>query len=382
MITQNASSKVYFGGPKLAPCLLRDLLAERIMAVPAGGTIDWVTYYLRDRRLAEALVNARRRGVSVNVTLERQPRIAGANDAVIAMLAHADGLGPGLRTVQHQPIPTRPGVTRKPRLHTKVFCFSHPRPTALVGSFNPVCDQPENDPEVLRHIGDHDRGHNVLVELSDPGLVEGLVRHTRHLHGGKHGRLERFNVRNNVPLRGSGTEIYFWPRVRANPISLLLGRFGRGTRVRIAASHIKGPGAVRPLVELARRGAEVRILAASSPRRVPESTLGKLLDAGVSICRMPEPDGVPMHLKFLLIEDRDQHYCIFGSYNWTTRARWLNHEIAVISRDTQLFDAFGARWETLWSEHALQDRCSRADRMAANDYGSASTDQVSQRLKC
>jgi phosphatidylserine/phosphatidylglycerophosphate/cardiolipin synthase-like enzyme len=237
-------------------------------------------------------------------------------------------------------------------LHTKVFCFSHPRPTALVGSFNPACDRPEQDPEVLRAIGDHDRGHNMLVELSEPVLVEGLVRHVRHLHAVKHGRFEHFDLCNNVPLRGSEAEAHFWPRVRADPIRILLGRFGQGARVRIAASHIKGPGVVRSMTKLARRGAEVRILAASSSRRVAKDTLKKLLDAGASVCRVPEPDGVPMHLKFLLIEEHDQRYCVFGSYNWTFRAHWLNHEIAVISRDTQLFDAFGARWEDLWAEHA------------------------------
>jgi len=32
---------------------------RRMAAVPAGGEIDWVTYYFRDRRLAHALLDAR-----------------------------------------------------------------------------------------------------------------------------------------------------------------------------------------------------------------------------------------------------------------------------------------------------------------------------------
>jgi len=78
---------------------LRDLLAECVAAVPPGGSIDWVTYYFRDRRLAEELLRAHRRGVKVTVTLERHPRTAHANEAVIAMLSGPNGLSAGFRTL-------------------------------------------------------------------------------------------------------------------------------------------------------------------------------------------------------------------------------------------------------------------------------------------
>ena len=67
---------LFLGGPDQPAGRLRDLLSERVGAVPPGGSIDWVTYYLRDRRLARELVRARNRGVAVNMTLERQPRTA------------------------------------------------------------------------------------------------------------------------------------------------------------------------------------------------------------------------------------------------------------------------------------------------------------------
>lgn len=345
------TSKVYFGGPDLAPGRLRELLAERIAGVPAGGSIDWVTYYLRDRRLAEALLCAHRRGVAVRVTLERQPRSAGANDAVIEMLSGPHGLNSGLRTVEHPAMPTPPGVVWKPHLHTKLFCFSHPRPLALVGSFNPACDEPEQYPQVLHALGDQDRGHNFLVELTEPRLVEGLTRHVRHLHAVKHGRFERFDGHYNQPIRAAEFEAHFWPRMRANPVDVLLSQFGNGAQVRIAASHIKGPGVLRPLIKIVKRGAHVQLLVASSLRRVPQQAYRTLIRAGVQTYRVPEPGGVPMHLKFLLIEWRDQRWCVFGSYNWTFRARWLNHELVVLSRNRQLFDAFAERWSALWGQY-------------------------------
>ncbi len=344
-------SKVYFGGPDLMPGRLRKLLADRIAAVPAGGSIDWVTYYMRDRRLAAELLRAHRRGVAVGVTMEHQPRAAGANDAVIEMLSGPQGLDGGLRTVKHPAMPTPPGVVWKPHLHTKLFCFSHPRPAALVGSFNPACDEPEQNPQILRALGDQDRGHNVLVELTEPVLVEGLTRHVRHLHAVKHGRYEHFDKHYNRQIRDAEFEAHFWPRVKKNPVDALLSQFGNEACVRVAASHIKGPGVLRPLVKLAKRGAHVQLLTASSLRRVPQQAYRTLVRAGVQTHRVPEPGGIPMHLKFLLIEWRDQRWCVFGSYNWTFRARWLNHELAVFTRNQRLFDAFAARWSTLWAQH-------------------------------
>lgn len=348
-MTESASSRVYFGGPDLAPGRLRDLLSERIAQVPTGGAIDWVTYYLRDRGLARELLEAKRRGVRVSVTLERQPRTAGANDAVIELLSGEDGLGAGLRTVLHPRMPTLFGIVWKPHLHTKLFCFSHPRPSALVGSFNPVCDEPELAPETLRIIGDHDRGHNLLVELTDCTLVQGLVRHARHLHGMPHTRFEHRDVQLNETVSAIDADAYFWPRVEPNPIHKLLHGFGADVRLRVAASHLKGPGIITPLLGLARRGAQVELLTATSVRRVSARAERLLRRAGVSVCRMPEADNLPMHLKFLLVERGRRRWSVFGSYNWTFRARWLNHEIAVISRDSALFDAFLQRWDQLWS---------------------------------
>jgi len=38
---------------------------------------------------------------------------------------------------------------------------------------------------------------------------------------------------------------------------------------------------------------------------------------------------------------------MFGSFNWTDRSYWLNHEIGAISTNDQLFDAFASRWEVM-----------------------------------
>ena len=342
----------YFGGPDLPRGCLRDVLAQRVAAVPAGGEIDWVTYYFRDRRLAQALIDARRRGVRVRVTLDATPRTGHANERVLAMLSGPDGLGPDLRTVQHRPFP---GSRRKPRLHEKLYCFSRPAPEALVGSFNPSGDDPEEQPDIIDEILDQDRGHNFLVAINDPQLVNGLLRHARHIHQGRHGLLERFDPAMNRCLSSGDTTIHFWPRISPNPYSRLLHGVGSGARVRVAASHIKGPGGVRDLVGLTRRGAHVEVLAESTHRRVPPEIESTLLHAGVRLRRFDHPGGLPMHNKFVLVEDGNGCRTLFGSCNWTSRSRWLNHEIGVITGNRALFETFSRRWDIMLGRNTIHD---------------------------
>lgn len=339
--------EAYFGGPDLPPQSLRDLLAARIDSVPPGGTIDWVTYYFRDRRLVEALIRAERRGVKVSVTLERSPRTASANKNVAALLSGENGLGAGFRSFSPPRVPTPLGLMWKPHLHEKLYCFSHPKPVAFVGSFNPSGDCPEDHPEIIREIGDQDRGHNVLVELKDPRLVEALVAHARRMHCARCLLFYRFSRGANCAVRGKDTEIHFWPRMRPHPVLEMLSGLGAKARIRIAASHIKGAPMVKALIALASRGAALEILAEATLRRVPLEVERMLVGAGIPFRRVTHPEGLPMHNKFVLAENGSRRWVMFGSFNWTLRSYRLNHEIGAISSNTHLYEAFARRWEIL-----------------------------------
>jgi phosphatidylserine/phosphatidylglycerophosphate/cardiolipin synthase-like enzyme len=340
-----SDSQVHFGGPDRPVGLLRDLLAERIALVPAGGSIDWVTYYFRDRRLAAALVEARGRGVDVRVTLDGHPRTPHANDAVIEMLEA--GLGDGLRVVRGRLDGTPLGKISRPRLHEKLYCFSHPSPAAFVGSFNPSGDSPEAEPEVIEVIGDHDRAHNLLVELRDPDLVGDLIEHARGLHTARHGCSDRFAASANRCLRHGGYSVYFWPRARRHPIMELMLDLQHGSRVRIAASHISGSSSLSGLCALAARGVAIEILAESTHRRVPLEVEQRLTHAGISVRRLVADEWIPMHDKFALVESSKQKSTIFGSFNWSEPSYRFNREIAVATEDPLLFQAFAERWDQL-----------------------------------
>lgn len=339
--------EVHFGGPDMPAFRLRDLLEERIAAVPSGGAIDWVTYYFRDRRLAESLIKAHRRGVKVTVTLENDPRTGYANETVTAMLAGRDGLGSGFRSLTLPKLPIPFKFAQRPHLHEKLYCFSHPSPTAFIGSFNPSGNGVEDDRAIIDEIGDQDRGHNVLVGLADTVLVERLVEHARWIHSAQCLIGYRFSKNANLAVKGKDTEIHFWPRVRPHPVLQFLSRLGTKARIRIAASHLKGTSVVKAVTGLARRGAAVEILAEPTLRRVPASTERMLTQAGISFRRVTHPEGLPMHNKFVLAEKGGQRWVVFGSFNWTARSYWVNYEIGAISADDNLFDAFARRWEVM-----------------------------------
>jgi phosphatidylserine/phosphatidylglycerophosphate/cardiolipin synthase-like enzyme len=339
---------VHFGGPDHIPGQLRDVLAERVAAVPAGGSIDWVVYYFRDRRLACDLVEAKKRGVDVRVTVDGHPRASRANDSVIAILE--SGLGSGLRVVRH-PLDrlTRAPIIRT-RLHEKLYCFSHPKPIALVGSFNPSTDEPEQEPQILDEIGNHSLGYNMLVELRDEFAVSRLTEHARWIHSeASHSVFARFDSASNRSVVLGGTELYFWPRVTAHPIERRLRNLPTGSRVRMAASHLKGAITTRTLLELTRRGVSIEILTEDSERRVPRKFESRLRAAGIRIQRVvhSEMAWTPMHDKFLLLESDERRTSVFGSFNWNMQSRYLNRELGISSDDPSLFDAFANRWDML-----------------------------------
>ena len=337
----------HFGGPDRPRAVLRDLLSERITAIPAGGSIDWVTYYFRDRRLAKDLLDAHERGVDVRVTLEGRPRRIDANDRVIRMLEGP--LGRRLR-VYRSIVDGRPlGKLLRARLHTKLYCFSHPHPVAMIGSFNPSSDEPEEHPEVIEDIGDHDLGHNALVEFHRSALTNACVAHARRLHDSMPGPnpWRRLAPSANRAVREGGVSIHFWPRASAHPIKQFLFGLPAGSRVRLATSHLSGTAAERTLLRLVEQGIELEILTDQTDRRASPPLVEKLRQAGVRFARVVYDEWIPMHNKFALVESKMGRNVIFGSFNWSRPSQRYNHELGVIADDPELFSAFAERWEVL-----------------------------------
>jgi phosphatidylserine/phosphatidylglycerophosphate/cardiolipin synthase-like enzyme len=340
----NDAFRVFWGGPDCPPRFLRDVLEARIHAVPSGGEIIWVTYYFRDEGLAAALLQASRRGVKVKVVVEGNPRTCAINNQVRKLLEGSDALGEGFRALSPRLIDNR--FLKGCRLHEKLYYFSHPSPAALVGTFNPSGNQPD-DPAVIREIGDQDRGHNVLVEVRDPVLVQGLRAHAQRMFQMVHGPWERFLAESNRPIASGNTRILFFPRSRRKDFDDLFDGLDNGCSLRMAVSHLNDPGICKRLFGLARQGVHIEILAHDTQRRVPSWVEKQMLQNGITFNRYVHPEGLPMHNKFMLLETPDRRIMTFGSMNLSARSLHGNHELLVISKETLLFNAFQQRWDKM-----------------------------------
>ena len=352
--SSESPSQVFWGGPDCPPRCLRDILEERIHAVPRGGEILWVTYYFRDEGLAHALLQASSRGVKVRVVLEGNPRTGAVNGRVRKLLEGDDALGKGIRTLSHRLVDNR--FLRGCRLHEKLYYFSHPGPifsqpgpSALVGTFNPSGNLPE-DPAIIRKIGDQDRGHNVLVEIHDPDLVQGLHAHAQRIFEMTHGPWERFMSQSNRVITSGKTRILFFPRSHRADFDEVFETFGSGSRLRMAVSHLNDSRICKRLFALASEGVNIEILAHDTQRRVPSWVEKQLLQNGVTFTRYVHPEGLPMHNKFMLIDTPKRRLVTFGSMNLSVRSLHANHELLVIDETPELYDAFHQRWQVMMAE--------------------------------
>jgi phosphatidylserine/phosphatidylglycerophosphate/cardiolipin synthase-like enzyme len=333
--------EVHFGGPDRPTGALAQLLRSRIETVPAGGQIHWITYYFGNQSLARSLLEASKRGVTVKVDIDANPRRARVNAKVAHMLGGPDGVGDGFRRLRHA-VPCH--------VHEKLYFFSHPRPTVFAGSYNPSRND-DDTPELLRDIGDQDRGHNFLVEIADPGAVSFLISHMEHMHGAGHGFFERFSGEMNRVFNSADLSIYFFPR-RRSAVHLDLLRRLPLSHIRIAASHFRDRSVAALLANLAGRGVAIEILAHETLRRVP-ARVNRLLTAhGIRFRRYRHEEALPMHNKFMLLEGADHRSVLFGSFNFTRTSRWLNHEVLMLSENSELFDAFEQRFENMMAEVA------------------------------
>jgi len=342
-----APFQVFWGGPDRPARCLRNLLEERIHAVPSGGEILWVTYYFRDEGLAQALLLARRRGVRVRVVMEGNPRTGAVNVRVRNLLQGDDELGAGLRALDHRLRDVR--SWKSCRLHEKLYYFSHPVPHALVGTFNPSGNLQEN-PEIIEQVGDQDRGHNVLVVITDSVLVRGLHAHAQRLFKAHHGPWECFLPKNNRVLVSGATRILFFPRFRRGVLDSLFDQMRAESRLRIAVSHLNDPGICNRLFKLARQGVQIEVLAHDTERRVPAWVEEQMRLNGIDFRRYMHPEGLPMHNKFMLLEMPHRKVVTFGSMNLSARSLRANHELLVIDETSGLYDLFRRRWDEMLQE--------------------------------
>jgi len=345
-----AVSSLHHSGKSSPPYLLRSLLINRVEATPPGGRIGFCTYYFCDELLVESLLRAHERGVELRVLVEDCPRTPEVNGPAIRQLS--SNLGPDqfrcLRACSL--LPCMPGSFRaRANLHAKIYCFSHPYPHVLLGSYNPSCDVVES-PALVERIGDQDRGYNLLAELRQPEIVQGLNAHLEHLHRNGARRFFRFWPQSNRVIGSGDTQVFLYPRRRTPLLQKRICQLGEGDQVSIAASHMKAKSIVKAIGQVSLAGARVEIVCHDSERRVPQKVIGWLNASGVRVERYSDTREAPMHYKFILIDSKAGREVWFGSFNLNKQSLYFNHEVLVRSACPNLVQAFERCWKELVEE--------------------------------
>lgn len=318
-----AGGWLHAGGPDRPPHLLRDLLVRRIDAVPGGGEIVWAVRGIGDDVLADALIAAAGRGVSVSLHVDARATPIWADD-VMARLS-AGGLSPDIERHEAE----RP-------MDMKVHIFSHPEPSALIGSYDSIGEHSAlRDPR--RRLDDLDRGHDLLIEYSQPALVAALRDHARRFGG----TLERLRPSQNRAAEVPRTSIFFHPRLRPRIVDAAIGDLDEDARLRVVlARHlpIADPLFDR-LSEASARGVGVALIGDHLP--------APLASAGARLLRR-QPTQPPINMSFLLIEMPGAYVTWVGDI----APHGVHRDLLVRSTDPELFAALSERFDRIAAETA------------------------------
>ncbi|MFK8026577.1 MAG: phospholipase D-like domain-containing protein [Gammaproteobacteria bacterium] len=339
-----SSAETYFGGPDKNKNLLRDVLIQHIEAVPSNGNISWVCYYLNDPEIIQALINASKRGVQINLTIDGRPRTPSINQLCIDKF---NLTSINLIIVKRKPFWEYFGIHWHPHLHSKLFYFSHPTPRVLIGSYNPTAGDQHIDATLIDKIGDHSISHNVLVAIDEENSVNYLHKHILKLQLYWQRMFARLAVTHNTTFHSLEWEINFLPSLRKHPINKLLSNNESNVHVKCAISHLKGLCTLKPIKAALKTGKKIELLLESSQRRVPNKHLVFLDKHAIKYYQPKLDKNCLMHNKFIIYKSDQQHCVMFGSFNWSSRSMLLNNEIIACSHDKNTISAFEARWNQL-----------------------------------
>jgi phosphatidylserine/phosphatidylglycerophosphate/cardiolipin synthase-like enzyme len=342
-----SSPKTYFGGPDKDKNLLRDILVEHIHAVPAGGNISWLCYYLNDPAIFQALIDASKRGVTVIITIDARPRTPSINQACIDQLSQFSNSLIKVIMVKKKLLWEYLGIHWHPHLHSKLYYFSHPTPQILVGSYNPTAGDKHIDKASIEKIGDHSVSHNVLTRVDEQDTVNYLKNYISDMQNYWRRMFARVSATHNTTYQSQKWTIDFLPRLSKHPINALLSKKDNNAKIKCAISHLKGPGTLSPLKTAIKLGKKIELLLESSQRRVANKNLAFLDKHKIKYHQPKLEKNCLMHNKFILYQSDQEHCVMFGSFNWSARSRLLNHEVVVCSHDKEIVAAFEQRWNQI-----------------------------------
>ena len=339
---------VFFGGPDLQKDALRNILLESINATPADHQIKWICYYLNDKDIVKAIINAINRGVYVSIILDAHPRVPSVNQYAIDALAALKSDKLAFLQASNQRLWKYIGINWQPHLHSKLYYFSYPEPHIYIGSYNPTTNTLHTNV-----IGDHSISHNVLVKITEAGSIKTLLEYFTNICHASSRRYARFSSLHNKIHRSGEWSLCFLPSLRNHPVDVLIKNISPGTSIKCAISHFKGPGTLKALKMAIRRKADVELLVETNKRRTNRSRLESIRNANVKVYQPRLPQDCLMHNKFIIYQSPELQCVMLGSFNWSTRSRLLNYEVIATTSKQAIINAFEIRWNQLTASTEL-----------------------------
>ncbi len=321
-------------GPRAKAALLT-LLAQ------AQERVEGAFYEFRDLEIARGLLEAKARGVKVEIYGESDYKADFRRYLVGAALGQTgDTPRVGLEALRQRIRPLSldceeiAGIPvcfdeREGFMHHKFLVVD--RQLVFTGSTNLTWNAFARNNE------------NSLL-LPSPTLAQGYGREFQALfRGEKEGLGEAVSFRLEDKAFGliEGTA-YFSPKGGGRAREALLEALKEAKQeIWVAAFVLTDRGAVEALAEAQRRGVGVRVLL--EERNLEDSREEDLLEAGIEVRKDPNP--YTLHHKVMVI---DREVVATGSYNFSVRAYQTNNENLLILKGPGLAQAYRKEVERLW----------------------------------
>lgn len=344
---------LYFDDPGAKPLRLRNLISTLIEEQPPGGWIKCSANSIQDRSIAHKLIQASDRDVGAAMVVgDRRIGLAPPGSALFELKKH--GLRGGFKAICDNQFSNILPST----LDANLFAFSHPTPTVIISSSNPLGERVS---EI--YSPPNNAGVDIGLHLFDPLLAGATAQYVDQITGIDY--IGRLRARRNKAVVSKRTALFFFPRRRPNLIAKAIKKLPDQSRVLSAVTALEAGPFFRSLLDHTGARGQTQLLALCSDRHAPQVFLDNLTRAGVKAKRR-NVDGAPTGAQFVLTEAQKTKSSWLGTGNVSTKSLWMDYSVLVRSDDPEMFSALEHQFRKLDRELGLRTvkDCAALDRNA------------------
>lgn len=314
---------------------LLDRTIELIDATPEGEEITVCIFKFSYKKMTEALIRAKQRGVAIRIILNKGSTSNEDNEKNKKRLKeHFDDF-----------YFIKNDVSKKSIIHNKFMLFSR---TNVGGTFH--------DHIILQTSTNFQKKSanklQDMVVFSDKEIYDGYMKYWFQIlsHRNKENLVD-FNYY-NVKNTSETTKVYFYPKRREgkkygkDDIKNILKSIQNPENATIKFAHGKWDDErldiIEELKELQSEGSNLDII---TNKNIDESAKDELRQFGNDLILMD--NSINLHTKFLLVRDGNSKMVITGSHNITERSLRENFEVLIVFRSELLYDSYDNYFEEI-----------------------------------